>query len=282
MREGDFLPLIDLALREDLGNLGDVTSKAVTPDQDRTACLWSKGEGVLAGETVFAAVFTRVDPRVKTEFHLHDGGKLSKGDKIATVTGRALSILSAERTAIDFIGLLSGIATKSRRFASLAASSGKAVILDTRKTIPGLRALSKYAVSVGGCRNHRQGLFDMVLIKDNHVDSAGSVTAAIESARKMWRARFPIEVECRNLTEVSEALQAGADILMLDNMSAEDCAKAVGLVGGKAKTEASGNMTEEKIREYSAAGVDFISVGALTHTVESFDFSLKIEGGAIR
>jgi nicotinate-nucleotide pyrophosphorylase (carboxylating) len=280
MRESDYLPLIDLALAEDLGSLGDVTSKAITPEEPRTACLWSKDEGVLAGETVFTAVFKRVDPRVSVEFRVHDGDSLTQGVKVAEVRGRALSILSAERTAVDFIGLLSGIATKSRRFASLAAASGRAVILDTRKTIPGLRALSKHAVAVGGSRNHRQGLHDMVLVKDNHIDSAGSVTAAVESVRRMWRERFTIEVECRTLAEVEEAVRVGADIVMLDNMSADECRRAVGLAGGKAKTEASGNMTEDKIGEYSAAGVDYISVGALTHTVASFDFSLKLERGA--
>ena len=279
MRESDFLPLIDLALLEDLGNLGDVTSKAITPDEQRTACLWSKDEGVLAGEAVFAAVFKRVDPRVTVEFHFHDGAALAEGDTVATVRGRAQSLFSAERTAINYIGLLSGIATKSRRFASIASAHGKAVILDTRKTIPGLRALSKYAVTVGGSRNHRQGLYDMVLVKDNHIDSAGSITAAIQSVRRMWHGRFAIEVECRTLAEVEEAVKAGADIVMLDNMGAAECAKSVGLVAGKAKTEASGNMAEEKIREYAEAGVDFISVGALTHTVACFDFSLKVERG---
>jgi nicotinate-nucleotide pyrophosphorylase (carboxylating) len=277
MRESDFLPLIDLALLEDLGSLGDVTSKAITPDKPLTACLWSKDSGVLAGEEVFSAVFKRVDPRVSVEFHIHDGAELSKGDRVATVRGRMQSLLSAERTAIDFIAFMSGIATKSRRFASAAAASGKAVILDTRKTIPGLRALSKYAVSIGGCTNHRQGLYDMVLIKDNHIDSAGSVTAAIESARRMWRNRFTMETECRSLAEVKEALTAGADIVMLDNMSPAQCAEAVAAVNGRAKTEASGNMTLERIKEYAATGVDYISVGELTHTVAAFDFSLKAE-----
>ncbi len=280
MRESDYLPLIDLALFEDLGRLGDVTSKAVMPNERRTARLWSKDQGVLAGEEVFAAVFKRVDPRVSVEFGVHDGVELSRGVEVAAVTGRAQSILSAERTAIDFIGLLSGIATKSRRYASLAASAGKAVILDTRKTVPGYRALSKYAVAVGGGKNHRRGLYDMVLIKDNHVDNAGSVAAAVECVRRMWRNRFTVEVECRNMDEVREAVKAGADVIMLDNMPADLCREAVGIIGGKARTEASGNMTEERIPEYSAAGVDYISVGALTHSVTNFDFSLKLDRGA--
>ncbi len=279
MRESDYLPLIDAALREDLGETGDVTSIAVVPDEDCSGFLMSKDSGVLAGEEVFAAVFARVDPAVRVSFKAHDGAELSPGDAAAAVSGPARSVLSAERTAINFIAFLSGIATSARRFSRLAAQGGRAVILDTRKTLPGWRALSKYAVAVGGGRNHRMGLHDMILIKDNHIDSAGGIPQAVARARGRWGSRFTVEVECRTLSEVGDALTAGADIIMLDNMSTEEMREAVKRVGGRAKTEASGNMTEERIPQVSATGVDFISVGKLTHSVTSFDFSLQVERG---
>jgi nicotinate-nucleotide pyrophosphorylase (carboxylating) len=278
VRESDWLPLIDLALREDLAEEGDVTSRAIFRDEQRTAALWSKDTGVLAGEEVFAAVFRRLDPAVQVTFHLHDGARLSKGDRVAEVSGPVRSILSAERTAINFIAFMSGIATAARRLSDLAAGSGHAVILDTRKTLPGWRALSKYAVATGGGTNHRIGLFDMVLVKDNHIDAAGSITEAVARVRRAWGRRFKVEVECRTTAEVEEALAAGADILMLDNMDTATMREAVRRASGRASIEASGNMSAEGIPEVSATGVDSISVGSLTHSVRSFDFSLKIGG----
>jgi nicotinate-nucleotide pyrophosphorylase (carboxylating) len=277
MREADYLPLIALALREDLGELGDITSQAVLPDGERAATLWSKDEGVLAGEQVFAAVFHAIDPNVRVEFKLHDGSALGRGARVASVHGTSLAILSGERTALNFIAYLSGIATATRRLVDLARSAGKAAVLDTRKTLPGWRALSKYAVLVGGGRNHRMGLYDMVLIKDNHVDGAGSVTEAVRRARARWGDRFPIEVECRNEREVDEALASGVSVIMLDNMDAAQMTEQVRRIGGRATVEASGTMTAEKIPAASRAGVDWISVGALTHSVRSFDFSLKVD-----
>ena len=276
MRESDYLPLVEMALREDLGDLGDITSQAVVPDGDRSAVLWSKDEGVLAGEEVFAAVFRAVDPGVEVGFALHDGARIARGDRVASLRGRALSLLAAERTAINFLAFLSGIATATRDLVALAAASGKALILDTRKTLPGFRALSKYAVTVGGGTNHRQGLFDKVLVKDNHVDSAGSITAAVERVRERWGSRFPVEVECRDAREVGEALRCGVDMIMLDNMDLKQTRNAVAQVAGKATVEASGKMSRERIGAVSAAGVDWISVGSITHSVKSFDFSLKI------
>ncbi|MGO9309183.1 MAG: carboxylating nicotinate-nucleotide diphosphorylase [Spirochaetia bacterium] len=276
MREGDYLPLLQLALREDLGDLGDVTSQAAAPDGERAATLWSKDAGVLAGEEVFAAVFRAIDPGTRVHFAVHDGAVLEKGERVAEVTGAALSVLSGERTSLNFLSFLSGIATATRAVVELARASGHAVILDTRKTLPGWRALSKYAVTVGGGRNHRQGLFDMVLIKDNHVDSAGSIAEAVRRVRARWGTRFAVEVECRTSAEVRDALAAGVDIIMLDNMDAEDIRREVQRIAGRAKVEASGTMTAERIPAVSAAGVDFISVGAITHSVRSFDFSLKI------
>jgi nicotinate-nucleotide pyrophosphorylase (carboxylating) len=277
MREADYLPIIELALREDLGELGDVTSQAVVPDGERSATLWSKDTGVLAGEEVFAAVFRAMDPAVQVRFLLHDGAALVPGARVAAVSGKALSLLSAERTAINFIAFLSGIATATRELVLLARASGTAVILDTRKTLPGMRALSKHAVAVGGGENHRQGLYDMVLLKDNHVDSAGGVTAAVRMVRERWGDRFPVEVECRSAAEVDEALAAGVTRVMLDNMDAGEMAVQVRRIGGRARVEASGNMGRERIPAVSAAGVDCISVGSLTHSVRSFDFSLKVD-----
>ena len=276
MQESDYRPLIELAIAEDLGNEGDVTSLAVIPEGERNAVLWSKDQGVLAGEEVFAAVFRRIDPSVAVTFLVYDGARLAKGDRVAEVRGRALSLLSGERIALNFISHLSGIASEARALSDLAASTGKAVILDTRKTLPGWRALAKYAARVGGARNHRMGLYDMVLVKDNHVDAAGSVAAAVARVRARWGTRFPVEVEARTLAEVREAVDAGADTVMLDNMDEPLMREAVALVAGRAKTEASGNMTRERIPGVSATGVDFISVGGLTHSVKAFDFSLKI------
>ena len=276
MRESEYLPLLQLALREDLGDPGDVTSQAVTPDGRSEATLWSKDTGVLAGEEVFAAVFRAIDPGTNVTFVLHDGAALEKGQRVAHVSGRTVSLLSGERTALNFLSFLSGIATATRALVDLARASGHAAILDTRKTLPGWRALSKYAVTVGGGRNHRRGLNDMVLIKDNHVDSAGSVKEAVRRARERWGDRFPVEVECRTAAEVADALAAGVDWIMLDNMQAEEIQAEVRRIAGRAKVEASGTMTPERIPAVSAAGVDFISVGAITHSVRSFDFSLKI------
>lgn len=276
MRESEYLPLIDLAIAEDLGAEGDVTSQAVIPEGERTAVLWSKDTGLLAGEEVFAAVFRRIDAKVTVSFRVHDGARLAPGDRVAEVGGPTRSLLSGERIALNFLSHLSGIATEARALADLAAASGRAEILDTRKTIPGWRALAKYAARVGGARNHRMGLHDMVLVKDNHVDAAGSVAEAVRRVRARWGSRFAVEVEARTLAEVRDAVAAGADIVMLDNMDDASMRGAVALVAGKAKVEASGSMDRLRIPAASAAGVDFISVGALTHSVRAFDFSLKI------
>jgi len=280
MRERDYLPLLDLALGEDLGELGDVTSLAIMPDGQRTATLWSKDTGILAGEEVFAAVFRRIDPQTRVEFSVHDGAHLSPGQAVASVRGASRVLFSGERTSLNFLSFLTGIATATRAAVETARQSGHAVILDTRKTLPGWRALSKYAVTVGGGRNHRQGLYDMVLIKDNHVEAAGSVTEAVRRARARWGDRFAIEVECRTSAEVREALAAGVRMIMLDNMDAAAMAQEVRRVGGRATVEASGTMTRERIPAASAAGVDFISMGALTHSVRAFDFSLKADAAA--
>lgn len=268
--------LIDLALREDLGPDGDVTSRAIFSDETVITVLTSKGRGVLAGIDAFAAVYGRVDGTVEVAFRLHDGDSLAPGDVVATVRGPTVSVLEAERTAINFLAYLTGIATETRRYVERAAE-GSATVLDTRKTLPGYRSLAKYAVTVGGGRNHRMGLFDMVLIKDNHVDAAGGVRPAVERIRRTWGTRFRVEVECRDLDEVRAAADAGADVIMLDNMDVPTCRRALAFRRPGLAFEVSGNVDLDSVAEYSRTGVDFVSVGRLTHSVRAFDFSMTVE-----
>jgi len=275
----DYLPLVQLALREDLGNRGDVTTGAVFADEISQATLVSKDTGVLAGSEVFRAVFREIDNELSIDFKHADGDELKPGDTVAIVDGKIVSILTGERVAINFLSFLSGIATSARRFSEAAAAGGRAIILDTRKTLPGYRNLSKYAVRTGGASNHRNGLYDMVLIKDNHIDFAGSITRAVERVRSKWGNEFRIEVECRTLDDVREALACGVEVIMLDNMDAQLVRDAVALKSGTAAVEfeASGNVTLERAGVLSGTGVDFISVGSLTHSVKGFDFSLKTD-----
>ena len=277
--------LIELALAEDLSQLGDVTSQAIFSDEEDTFYLYAKDRGVLCGTNIGKEVFTQVDPSVSVQFNFSDGESISYGDCIAVIHGKVLSILTAERTAINFLSNLSGIATKAKLYVNQVVKSGtkdghtslhrQTVILDTRKTIPGYRELAKYAVTCGGAQNHRQGLYDLVMIKDNHIDAAGSITTAVTKVRRKWGNRFAIEVETRTLKEIHEALACKVDRIMLDNMSTAMMEAAVHIVAGKAAVEASGNMTLDRIAEVSRIGVDFISVGDLTHSVKAFDFSLK-------
>jgi nicotinate-nucleotide pyrophosphorylase (carboxylating) len=276
MKQTSFEVLLDLAIKEDLAETGDVTSRAIFEDDLVLARLHSKDTGILAGTDYFCRVFQRIDPSTKVEFLFSDGDSLRPGDIVAELRGKTLSILTAERIALNFIGYLSGIATVTHEFSSL--QRGKTRILDTRKTLPGYRELAKYAVSVGGGTNHRMGLYDMVMIKDNHIDAAGSIQRAVSLVREKWGTEFRIEVECRTADEVREALKAGADIIMLDNMDPETAATCLKLGDGKAAFEASGDMSLEKIAPYMEIGLDYISVGKLTHSVKNFDFSLKIAG----
>ena len=273
----DYLPLVQLALREDLGDRGDVTTGAIFADETSQARLMSKDRGVLAGSDVFCAVFSQIDSKLSIDFHSEEGALLNPGDTVATLSGRIVSILTGERVAINFLSFLSGIATSARHFADSAAASGRAVILDTRKTLPGYRNLSKYAVRTGGASNHRNGLYDMVLIKDNHIDFAGSITRAVDRVRKKWSNEFRIEVECRTLDDVAEALSCGVEVIMLDNMDAPLVRKAVALKDHGVEFEASGNVTLESAGVLSGTGVDYISVGSLSHSVKGFDFSLKTD-----
>lgn len=276
MKDSFFEQILTMALQEDLGDVGDVTSRAIFSDHMTNAVLYSKDRGILAGAHFFRQVFNYVDSTLKVELLKNDGHILENGDKIALISGKTSSILEGERTAINFLSFLSGIASETDRCVMAAGETGGAVILDTRKTLPGYRSLSKYAVSVGGGTNHRMGLYDMVMIKDNHIDAAGSITSAVEKVRAKWGDAFEIEVECRNGDEVREAVSLGVERIMLDNMNPRETAEAVRLGNGKVLFEASGNMDCAKIREYSPTGIHFISVGGLTHSVKAFDFSLRI------
>lgn len=266
--------LIAVALDEDLGEAGDITSKAVFKDERSSAVLLSKDSGVLAGSDLFISTMKTVDGETKVEFSVQEGGRLSHGNKVAEISGKAISILTAERVALNFLSYLSGIATATRFFVERASSTGSAVILDTRKTLPGYRTLAKYAVQTGGGTNHRMGLYDMVLLKDNHIDMAGSISLAVERVRESWGDKYKVEVECRTIEEVREAIDIGVDIVMLDNMNIEQVEAAVEICKGHVETEASGNITPDLVPKMSAAGVDYISIGQITHSVKSFDFSL--------
>ena len=284
MNPDDYLPLLQLALREDLGDRGDVTTDAIFSGEVSTAVLLSKDSGTLAGAEIFVAVYKELDHDVSVIFHKTDGDFLQPGDTVALVNGPVASILAGERVAINFLSFLSGIASGTKRFVEAAAASGCAAILDTRKTLPGYRMLSKYAVRAGGGRNHRNGLYDMVLIKDNHIDFSGSITRAVERVRSRWGGEYRIEVECRTLEEVKEALACAVDVIMLDNMGEESVREAVSLKKSTGRMEnpgvefeASGNIDLEAAGVMSGTGVDYISVGSLTHSAKCFDFSLKTE-----
>ena len=273
--------LIDEALAEDLGGHGDLSSDGAVPDSTLgQAALVAKESGVLAGLPVAQAVFHHVDRHLEVDWRLRDGDGVQAGDVVGHVRGRLQTLLTAERTALNFVQRLSGIATVTAQYVKAVQGTG-AVVLDTRKTTPAFRVLEKYAVRMGGGTNHRFGLFDMVMIKDNHIDAAGGIGPAVEGVRSMLAARglsVPIEVETRNLDEVAQALAQSVDRIMLDNMSLEMMGEAVGLVAGRVPLEASGNVTLERIRAIAETGVNFISVGALTHSVKALDLSLRIVG----
>jgi nicotinate-nucleotide pyrophosphorylase (carboxylating) len=261
------------ALAEDVGE-GDVTTEAtVDPDAVGTAELVLREAGVVCGLAAAEAVFRALDPDVTFEPLVEEGAVVDHPAAVALVTGPERAILTGERTALNFLGRLSGIATLTRRYVDAVAGTGVA-ILDTRKTTPGLRALEKYAVACGGGRNHRFGLDDGVLVKDNHLRAAGSIEAAVESLRAATD--LPVEVECDTLEQVSAALDAGADAILLDNMTLEALRAAVALAGGRVWLEASGGVTFENVRAIAETGVDEISVGALTHSARSLDVSLEL------
>jgi nicotinate-nucleotide pyrophosphorylase (carboxylating) len=267
--------LIDLALDEDAG-LGDVTSRAVFPPEHRSRGYISAGHDlVICGLEVAARVFTRVDPALKVTLRASDGFKVKSGEKVLEVAGPTAAMLTAERTALNFIQRLSGVATLSRKFAETVAGTGVRVV-DTRKTTPGWRALEKYAVRCGGCFNHRSTLGEHVLIKDNHIAAAGSLTSAVKFARAAAPHLARIEVEAKTMPEVREALRAGADVILLDNMTPDRIEAALALIGGAACVEISGGVRLETVRNYALPGVDVISIGALTHSAPATDLSLTV------
>lgn len=276
LKRKDYKKIVKEALKEDIKGDLDVTTEAIfTKKQKVVFKLLAKDNGVLCGKDVFVEVFKTIDKNTKVDFYFKDGSLIKKGDVVARVRGDVKTVLKGERTALNFISHLSGVSTKTSLFVKQA--EGRLKILDTRKTIPGLRILQKYAVFCGGGENHRIGLYDMVLIKDNHIDAAGGITEAVKKARKKWGYKYNVEVETRNLEEVKEALQCNVERIMLDNMDLETMKKAVEIIAKKTEAEASGNMTLERIKEVAETGVDFISFGELTHTVTVFDFSLKKE-----
>ena len=268
--------IITLALNEDIGT-GDITTLSTIPeDKTATGRFVAKEDMIICGIDLAAHIFGRVDPSIELKANFKDGDAVKKGDVIATVSGNAQNVLTGERTALNFMQRLTGIATRTH--ASVAEVAGtNAKITDTRKTTPGLRVLEKYAVRVGGGTNHRFNLADGVLIKDNHIAVSGGIQNAVKNARAVIPHTLKIEVEVETKEQLAEALDAGADIIMLDNMSNDLMHECVGIVAGRALVEASGNMGEKSLREVAETGVDIISIGALTHTVKAADISLKFQ-----
>ena len=266
--------LIRMALEEDITS-EDVSTNAVMPTMVQgTVDLIAKEDGVIAGMDVYARVFKLLDEDTEIEMFCHDGDEVREGDLMAKVTGDIRVLLSGERVALNYLQRMSGIATYTRSVAKLLEGSG-VTLLDTRKTTPNCRVFEKYAVRVGGGCNHRYNLSDGVLLKDNHIGAAGSITKAIQMAKAYAPFVRKIEIEVENLAMVKEAAEAGADIIMLDNMSTEDMSEAIRIIDGRAETECSGNVTKENIGRLTALGVDYISSGALTHSAPILDISMK-------
>ena len=268
-------PIILAALAEDLGD-GDVTTlNTIPPDAAYAGDFLVKAPGVIAGLQVAQRVFVLLDPSVELHILAGDGDRVDQGDIVGVVTGPGRAILSGERVALNLLQRMSGIATATRRYVDAVAGT-RAVILDTRKTAPGLRVLDKWAVRLGGGQNHRIGLYDMALIKDNHIAAVGSITEAVRRVREGDQRHRPIEVEVTNLDQLREALASAIDRILLDNMSHEMMRAAVEIAAGKIPLEASGNVTLDTVAAIAATGVDFISVGALTHSVKALDVSLDL------
>ena len=270
----DIKRIIETGLSEDLG-AGDITTERLIPaDQLSRAIFLAKAEGVLAGISISTEVFRYLSPSITMTAHFQDGENITAGAVLATITGPTRALLSGERLALNLLQRMCGIATQARRLSAMI-SDQPAVLVDTRKTTPGLRCLEKYAVRVGGAANHRFALYDGVMIKDNHIQAAGGIAAAVTRLRASIPHTMRIEVEAENLSQVAEALQAGADIIMLDNMELAVMREAVRLVQGRALLEASGGINAAALPAVAATGVDYISMGALTHSVPNFDISFK-------
>ncbi|MBQ8195236.1 MAG: carboxylating nicotinate-nucleotide diphosphorylase [Oscillospiraceae bacterium] len=266
--------IIKTALNEDINYIDSTADLLIPEDSISSAYFVAKASGVVAGLEVALRVFTILDPDMKIECSFKDGDEVKNGDIIAEFTGRTRLMLKAERTALNILQHMSGIATYTNKCVKLVEGTN-ASIADTRKTLPGLRALQKYAVTAGGGRNHRYNLTDAAMLKDNHIDAYGGITAAVNALRKKAGHMLQIEVETRTLEEVQEAVSCGVNVIMLDNMDCPTMAEAVKLVNGRAKLEASGNITLDNITEVAKTGIDIISLGALTHSVQAFDISMK-------
>jgi nicotinate-nucleotide pyrophosphorylase (carboxylating) len=274
MQRSDYVEIVGRALSEDLGELGDITSDACIPETaESDAVFVARADGVIAGLEVAAYVFEALDPSLSFVPMIADGDQVAPGDRIARVSGRTRSILSGERTALNLLGRMSGVATATAML--VEAVSGTPVrVSDTRKTMPGLRAIDKYAVRVGGGMNHRFGLYDAVLIKDNHLAAIGDITAAVAAARAAVSPGVMIEVEVDNLDQLARVLETDADRVLLDNMGPKLLREAVEMVGGRMTTEASGGVTRDNVRLLAETGVDIISVGRLTHSAPQLDIAL--------
>ncbi|HWQ42770.1 MAG TPA: carboxylating nicotinate-nucleotide diphosphorylase [Desulfosporosinus sp.] len=269
-----FQKLIDRALQEDIGT-GDLSTRILPEDLTGLAKLYAKQEGVVAGLSLVEQVFQRVDSRIEIHMLAKDGDLVKVGGVVLELVGSLSSILQGERTALNFLQHLSGIATATKRAVDLVAGLSVSIV-DTRKTLPGWRMLQKYAVRVGGGQNHRFGLYDAVMLKDNHLAAVGGLTEAVERIKAQVGHMTKIEVECESLEQVKEALTCGVDVIMLDNMSSEEMREAVQYIDHRAIVEASGGMKEERLREVAETGVDLISIGALTNSVKALDFSLDL------
>lgn len=268
--------IIKTALNEDINYIDVTTDYLVDDSAVSTARYVAKDSGVLCGIDIALRVFTLLDESASFEVYIRDGERVNKGDIIARITCHTRALLKGERTALNLIQHLSGIATETDRCVRLVEGT-RASVADTRKTLPGLRALQKYAVTVGGGRNHRYNLSDCAMLKDTHLDAYGSMTGAVNALRAKMGHTVKIEVEVGSLDELKEALDLGVEIIMLDNMSVEEMTEAVRLTAGRARLEASGNVTHDTIRAIAQTGVDIISMGALTHSVKAFDISMKID-----
>lgn len=269
--------IIKRAIQEDIPYIDLATDLLIAEEKTGTATFHAKADGVVCGIDVALRAIALMDATMTSAVYKKDGERVSKGDIIATVQAHTVSLLKAERTALNLLQHMSGVATATRAVVDAAAKGGKAQIAETRKTTPGLRALEKYAVMMGGGHNHRFCLSDAAMIKDNHVDAVGGLEKAVAILREKLGHTVKIEVEARNFDELDEAIRSGADIIMLDNMSCEQMTEAVKRVNGRAKTEASGNVTLNNVADVAATGVDIISLGALTHSVMAMDISMKVK-----
>lgn len=267
--------LIKTALLEDINYVDITTDYLIPEDQENEAKFLAKADGVLCGIEVALRVFTLIQPDFQYEVFIHDGEEVKKGDIIAKIKGKTRTILKGERTALNLLQHMSGISSMTNRIVKIVEDTN-ASIADTRKTLPGMRSLQKYAVTVGGGKNHRFNLSDAAMLKDNHVDAGGGITNAVTKLRTKLGHMAKVELEVRTLDELREALSVDVDVIMLDNMDNDAMREAVKIADGKALLEASGGITEETIRDVAETGVDIISIGALTHSVKAFDISLKI------